>query len=653
MDFQIGLSGLRVAQQAIDLVGTNIANVSTEGYHRQEILVEPRATNPLMGVPIGGAEVSRYRRTVDTLLESEILSQQPQYGQVTQELMTLEALQGSFGTLDSESLSTVLNRFFGAVRELATDPFSQALREQAVWAADAVTRDFRHLGGVLDDLDTQIVVEARNTGDRINALTEQIAELNAETQMILMRGGNANLSIDRRDQAIVELAELIDVSVQHAGDGNGLVNVSIPGAPVVMGTRSVPVEVVPLPDRQLALKTGTSSIRDTEIRGGKLGGLFALRNELLAGVRSDLDGLATTLIREVNRLHVQGVGSAGSFDGLAGIRVSDPTGAIEAWNGDVTAGTIHLRLIAPDGSVTRHTVTIDPTTDTLETVAAALDALDPAHLSASVVDARLRLESRLGYRFDFLPAPALTLGAPWTGTSTAEASGVYTGPANDTLTFTVQGGGDVGVDEGLTIEVRNGAGAVVTTLAVGSGYAAGDRIDVYEGLSVAFDPGALVAGEQFSVEVLANSDPTGFLAAAGMNTLFSGTRAADMTLRQDILDDPRRLATALGAEQSDNNVARTIGAMGEAQFADLGDASATDAFRLIVTTVGQQIAIRQARKDALVNVLQQLENQRDAISGVDINEEATNLLLFERMFQAMAKVLGTQQNAMQALMDIL
>ncbi len=653
MDFQIGLSGLRVAQQAIDLVGTNIANVSTEGYHRQEILVEPRATNPLMGVPIGGAEVSRYRRTVDTLLESEILSQQPQYGQVTQELMTLEALQGSFGTLDSESLSTVLNRFFGAVRELATDPFSQALREQAVWAADAVARDFRHLGGVLDDLDTQIVVEARNTGDRINALTEQIAELNAETQMILMRGGNANLSIDRRDQAIVELAELIDVSVQHAGDGNGLVNVSIPGAPVVMGTRSVPVEVVPLPDRQLALKTGTSSIRDTEIRGGKLGGLFALRNELLAGVRSDLDGLATTLIREVNRLHVQGVGSAGSFDGLAGIRVSDPTGAIEAWNGDVTAGTIHLRLIAPDGSVTRHTVTIDPTTDTLETVAAALDALDPAHLSASVVDARLRLESRLGYRFDFLPAPALTLGAPWTGTSTAEASGVYTGPANDTLTFTVQGGGDVGVDEGLTIEVRNGAGAVVTTLAVGAGYAAGDRIDVYEGLSVAFDPGALVAGEQFSVEVLANSDPTGFLAAAGMNTLFSGTRAADMTLRQDILDDPRRLATALGAEQSDNNVARTIGAMGEAQFADLGDASATDAFRLIVTTVGQQIAIRQARKDALVNVLQQLENQRDAISGVDINEEATNLLLFERMFQAMAKVLGTQQNAMQALMDIL
>ncbi len=653
MDFQIGLSGLRVAQQAIDLVGTNIANVSTEGYHRQEILVEPRATNPLMGVPIGGAEVSRYRRTVDTLLESEILSQQPQYGQVTQELMTLEALQGSFGTLDSESLSTVLNRFFGAVRELATDPFSQALREQAVWAADAVTRDFRHLGGVLDDLDTQIVVEARNTGDRINALTEQIAELNAETQMILMRGGNANLSIDRRDQAIVELAELIDVSVQHAGDGNGLVNVSIPGAPVVMGTRSVPVEVVPLPDRQLALKTGTSSIRDTEIRGGKLGGLFALRNELLAGVRSDLDGLATTLIREVNRLHVQGVGSAGSFDGLAGIRVSDPTGAIEAWNGDVTAGTIHLRLIAPDGSVTRHTVTIDPTTDTLETVAAALDALDPAHLSASVVDARLRLESRLGYRFDFLPAPALTLGAPWTGTSTAEASGVYTGPANDTLTFTVQGGGDVGVDEGLTIEVRNGAGAVVTTLAVGAGYAAGDRIDVYEGLSVAFDRGALVAGEQFSVEVLANSDPTGFLAAAGMNTLFSGTRAADMTLRQDILDDPRRLATALGAEQSDNNVARTIGAMGEAQFADLGDASATDAFRLIVTTVGQQIAIRQARKDALVNVLQQLENQRDAISGVDINEEATNLLLFERMFQAMAKVLGTQQNAMQALMDIL
>jgi flagellar hook-associated protein 1 FlgK len=652
MDFQIGLSGLRVAQQAIDLVGTNLANVSTEGYHRQEVLVEPRATNPLMGIPIGGAEISRYRRTVDTLLESEILSQQPRHGQVAQELMTLEALQGSFGTLDSEGLSTVLNRFFGAVRELATDPVGQALREQAVWAADAVARDFRHLGGVLDDLDTQIVVEARNTADHINVLTEQIADLNGEIQTILMRGGNANLTIDRRDQAISELAGLIDVSVQHAGDGNGLVNVHIPGAPVVIGTRSVVVEAIPQPDRQLALRVANNSVYDTEIRGGKLGGLFALRNELLAGVRSDLDGLATTLIREVNRLHVQGVGSAGSFDGLSGTRVSDPTGAIEEWGSDVTAGTMHLRLIAPDGSVTRHTVTIDPTTDTLETVAAAFDALDPAHLSASVVDAQLHLDGRLGYRFDFLPTPSLALGAPWTGTSTPEASGVYTGPANDTLTFTVQGGGDVGVDVGLALEVRNGAGAVVTTLAVGAGYAAGDRIDVYEGLSLAFDPGTLVAGEQFSVEVLANSDPTGFLAAAGMNTLFSGTRAADMALRQDILDDPRRLATALGAEQSDNHVTRAIAAMGEARFADLGDASATDAFRMIVTGVGQQIGIRQARRDALVNVLHELENQRDAISGVDINEEAANLLLFEKMFEAMAKVLSTQQNAMQTLMDI-
>ena len=78
----------------------------------------------------------------------------------------------------------------------------------------------------------------------------------------------------------------------------------------------------------------------------------------------------------------------------------------------------------------------------------------------------------------------------------------------------------------------------------------------------------------------------------------------------------------------------------------------TDAYRLIVTGVGQKVALRQARQDALESVLQQLENQRDATSGVDINEEAAKLLLFQRMFQSMAKVISTQNGALQTLIEI-
>ena len=67
-NFSIGFSGLDVAQRAIDLIATNIANVGTEGYHRQELITRPVNFNLLGRVPIGGVEVGQIRRRIDTFL---------------------------------------------------------------------------------------------------------------------------------------------------------------------------------------------------------------------------------------------------------------------------------------------------------------------------------------------------------------------------------------------------------------------------------------------------------------------------------------------------------------------------------------------------------------------------------------------------------
>ena len=104
---------------------------------------------------------------------------------------------------------------------------------------------------------------------------------------------------------------------------------------------------------------------------------------------------------------------------------------------------------------------------------------------------------------------------------------------------------------------------------------------------------------------------------------------------------------------SDNSAIRKMADLGEAKLADLGDVSITDAYRILVTGVGQKISIRQAKVDSLGNVMQQLENQREEISGVDLNEEAARLLLFEKMFQGLAKYLGVQNEALQTLIDLL
>ncbi len=756
MNLSIALSGLRVAQRMIELIGTNISNVSSEGYHRQDAVIEPFAQGYLLGAPIGGAKVKIYRRAIDTLLEEQILQQHPELGQMNRELWALQSVESAFGGLDSQSLSSELNKFFGALRELVANPTSEPHRQQAVWAAEGLAGSFRHLGSVMETLDDQVLSEAQLVIRDVNALAETIAELNGQIESIALRGGSTNLLTDKRDQAIVELSELIGVEKTTHADRPEIVNVWVCGQPLVLKTHTTALQVAEVDEGKLGLAPEGEFHFETDIRGGKLGGLFSLRNDLLAEIQSDLNNLAAQLMREINGIHLQGVGLAGSFDRLTGRAVADADVALVDWNRGITTGTMHLRLVAPTGEVTHHRVQVDAETDTLNTVTARLNALDPASFSASVINGALRLEGKAGYRFDFLPAPGLELGSPWTGTSTPtesgtytgtadetytftaagsgtvgvdaglavevrnragalvatldvgdtyvpgtpiaveeglsvafgagtiaaaeqfaveavappagpafemsnpwngtsapEASGIYTGAANDTFTFTVQGGGEIGVDADIAVEVRNAAGELVTTLDIGRGYAAGDRLEVDDGIYVAFDMGTAADGERFLVDVLTESDPTGFLAAAGIATFFEGEGAADMTVRQELLDDPRRLATAEGAEMSDNSAIRKMADLGEAKLADLGDVSITDAYRILVTGVGQKISIRQAKVDSLANVMQQLENQREEISGVDLNEEAAKLLLFEKMFQGLAKYLGVQNEALQTLIDLL
>ncbi|HUT02245.1 MAG TPA: flagellar hook-associated protein FlgK [Phycisphaerae bacterium] len=653
MDFSISLSGLRVAQRAIELVGTNIANASTAGYHRQDVVIQPLESERMGGVPIGGAEIRSYRRAIDTLLEDQILRQRPQISQMTQELTTLQSLQSALGGLDSASLNGQLDRFFGALREVAGNPTSQPLREQAVWAADSLAANFRGLGGLLGSLDDRAFSEAQILIEQVNGLAEEVAGLNGEICAMTLRGGNANLLTDRRDQAVSELAELVQLEITVRADGSGAVDVWVWGTPLVFQGHYSALEVDVVTGGKLGLVVQNGFGSNTEVRGGKLGGLFSLRNDLLAEIQTDLDNLADAFMREINGSHLQGVGLTGSFDELIGVGIADPDAALADWDQGITTGSMRLRLLAPSGQVTYYSVAIDADTDTLNTVAAKLAALAPAALSASVADGALRLQGLAGNEFDFLPTGDLQLGAPWTGTSTPAATGIYTGAANDTFTFTAKATGRVGVDADLTVEVRNGAGELLTTLDVGNGYAAGDRLPVHEGIEVAFGIGTVTDGETFVVEALASSDPTGFLAAAGIGALFEGTGATDMAVRQEILDDSRRLATAEGAEMSDNSAVRKMADAGERSLAALGGLSVNDASRLFVTGVGQRIALRDTRLTALQNVMQQLENHREQISGVDVNEEAAKLLIFEQMFQGLAKYLATQKDAMETLINLL
>ena len=636
----------------IELVSTNIANAATEGYHRQEAIIRPVILKSFGGVGIGGAEVGEVRRSINNLLELEITRQQGNYSQASEELDVLRTIEAAFGEVGTNGLAIAIDRFFGSLTELAADPGNEAMRLQVVWAGDAVAGELRNLGRFLTEVENQVQRQAEGYIEDFNNLTAEIDDLTDEMAALVVRGGTSNILRDRRDQAVRELSKLGNIQIDGLTDDSvESLRVSAWGTPVVTRSAVMQLEVDVTSDGKLGVGAKDSGVWQTTARGGAIGAMLELKNNVLSSIRSNLDTLADQVISAINNVHIQGVGAGGSFSELTGVTVSDQ--AFSQWDPPVVAGSFYVRMTnTSTGAVTRTKIDVD-LADTITDVDGLLDAV--TGLSASVVNSALKIEADAGYKFDFIPA---LLSDPYTSAITGAAaptiSGIYTGATNQIYTCKVVGAGKVGVEASLAMEVRDGANQLVKTLNIGQGYAAGDPLDIGAGMTVALSAGQLNNDDQFTIQALADTDTSGFLNAAGINTFFSGTSASNIFVRTDIMADPgRRFAVSTGAAMTDSVSIERMIAAGENSNVALGNVSIPDYFRNIVTGVGQAVVVREARTAGLENVMTQLNSQRDEISGVDLNEETAKLISLERMYQGMARVIAAQDKALGVLMELL
>ena len=653
-NLSIGLSGLIVAQRAIDIAGTNIANASTEGYHRQTPVISPVSTDSPYGPSIGGAEITEVRRAMNGLLEREILRNQPLQGQFTQELMTLQAIESSLGRLGSQGLTAALTQFFGDMRELAAQPQNSAQLQQTVWSAEALAEQFHNLGSFLAETANSLKTEAQDVVSQVNRLTGRIADLNEQILAAVNRGGSANLLADQRDQLVRELSDIIPIQTNSVAQ-TGSRDIMAWGAPLVIGAHATELTLGTDSSEKIGVSMKNSAIIETDVSGGKLGALIDLRNNVISQLSGQLDTLAAQVITSVNRLHVQGVGSSGAFEEITGGPVG--SGVLSDSIPQVQADSFWVRVTdTATGQVNRYEIAVDPAKDTLADVAAGINAV--GHLTAFTADSRLKIRADDGYTFDFRPGvEAQPTSTTLTGTAAPTISGNYSGAENTTYTFTVKGTGQVGVTEGLELEVRNFGGGLVNTLvntlSIGSRYIAGQRLEVADGVYVALSPGTMANGEQFTAQALAQSDSSGFLAAAGVNTLFTGDSAVSMGIRQEVLADPTGLAVSASSGGSDNLNALAIAALEDLKQASLGQLTPGEHLQFFISSVGQRVALATSRQDSSSQIIKQLENQRDNVSGVDVNEEAANLMMLERFFQACSKVISSQDQTIKYLMDMM
>lgn len=650
--YSIGISGLTAAQKGLEVIGNNVANAATEGYHRQRVDLSP-AYSCQVGAALlgGGVDVVGVTRIIDRLLELEILQQKSSLEQVCQEATTLRTIEGAFGELSGGgTLSEMIDKFFNTLQDLCAHPSEIIWQSEAVTAGQNLANQFQTLGDFLAQLEAQIALEAEDAVERINTLINQIAELNDNIERMEMSGGQANNLRDQRDQRINELAELIALEAQSRE--HGVVDVSIAGIAVVSGAAATEIQVGSTDNHLLGICPAGTHNYDTRVQSGRLGALLSLANEIVAGIHDDLDALASAIIQQINQYHVQGVGSQGSFSELTGWAMTNEN--LSSFDPPVTNGKIYIRVInTTTGQITRHQIDVDVSTDSLTSIAAKISAV--TGLSASANSLRLHIQAEGNYKFDFLPCvlPEPTV-SNLSGTSppAISVSGIYTGIENQTFTVTVTGTGSVGNGE-LRLEVRNGQGEVVATLNVGAGYAAGDKLDIGSGIKISVSPGDLNAGDTFQIDAFANTDTSGLLAAAGINTFFSGNSAVDMAVCSQIINSPSRIATSLSPELTDNTNALRLASLKDQAIANLVGMTPGEFYRRMVTDIGQQVAVKKMRQENIETMIQNLTSRQSDISGVSINDEAAQMLIFEQMFQAMAKFLSTVQSSIKTMMEIL
>ena len=635
LGFDIGVSALDTSQQALNIIGENLANANTPGYHRQVADLTEKPPVFFGGQLFGtGVNLAQVRQLRNSLVENAITANTSDSANTTAQLDTLNQLQAALGQ-GNGSLQADLDGFFNQVQQLAASPEDPTLRRVVVSSATTLTGEFNSLANSFSSLQTGLDQQAQSIVKNINDTAQQIAQLNGQIEQATSQGISPNDQLDQRNQLINQLAGLVNVQVTP--QDFGVVSVVAGGAALVIGDQANPVQYSVNANNQAVL-TEPGSTTPLPVSGGQLGGLLTLRNQTLPGYKARLDALAGQLIQQVDNVQATGLGLSGPPTFLSSTRAVRSTNVPLAQAGlafPPQAGTLYVSVTnQATGERTLTAVSIDPATQSLQDVANALSAVPNIQAVTNPQTGTLQVLAAPGFAFDFAgrvqPTPS---AAGISGTTRPTVGGAYTGSNNDVYTFQVSGSGTIGVTPGLSLQVKDSSGATLTTLNVGQGYTSGSSLQVANGITVQLAAGTANNGDSFTSQVVAQPDTGGLLTALGLGTFFQGSTADDITVQPALVNAPTALAGSRSGDPGDSsNLTRLVSLRDQATLSG-GTQTFDQAYASLAGDVGARVSDLTDLQTSQKALGQQLQAQQQSVSGVDPNEELVNLLNFQRAFQ--------------------
>jgi flagellar hook-associated protein 1 FlgK len=620
-----GLSGLFAFKRAIDVTSHNIANVGTDGYSRQRAeFVTREATRVGNGYVGNGVSVATTTRSYDDLLAQNVRGASSSFSNLDTYTSYMEKLSNLFGNTTT-GITASMSKFSSALQDVSNNPSSISARQVLLSQASALTERLKNYDSQLANLDSSVESTLKDGISDINSLAKNIAKLNEQIAGAYAQGGGQapNDLLDQRDRLLDQLSAKVDVNTLKQEDGSVSVFIGN-GQSLVVGATYAQFALSTDqydPNRHgisLVNPGGANVDITNSIKGGTLGGALDFRNQVLDPARNTLGHIAVGLADVINDQHHAGLDLTGNLGGdFFNI------GPVETRARIANGGSATVAVTRSDGSAVTE---------------------GDYFLTKTATGWSLRREDT---------GATVTLTGTGTVADPFKGDGldiVVSGAANTNDSFLIRPTRQAvsGLSVAITDPAKIAAAAPIKTLAAsantGSGkISAGSVVD-------ATDPNLR------STATIAFTSPTTYtINGAGS---FTYTPGSDITVNgakfaitgTPATGDQFTVQDNAGGT-GDNRNAQALYDSLNSKALDGGTASLNDTTNRLIGNIGVLTQQAQQNRDAQKVVQDQAKGELDSISGVNLDEEAANLMRYQQAYQAAAQLIGVANTLFDSLLN--
>ncbi|MEO6078237.1 MAG: flagellar hook-associated protein FlgK [Steroidobacteraceae bacterium] len=619
----VAVSGLRAFQRALETTSHNIANSSTQGYSRQRVEMATQEPQLFGSSPVGsGVLVKNISRYSNDLLTSQLQRASSSYSRLSAYADKAGALNSLFAN-SSTGLAASLTRFSNALQGVANTPTSIAARQVLLSEAEGLTTRLQTYEQRLGDLESEVNQQLGLEASSITGIAANIAKLNQDIVSAQSQAGQAPSDLlDARDRQLADLASRLDTTVMRLDDGG--INVFVGnGQPLVLGGTSATITAKAdafVPSRlTLAFQTTGGSVDiGNSLGGGSIGGLLDFRRELLDPARNQIGQIAVALTEVTNGQHREGMDLAGNMGGdLFAV------GAVEA-----------LPALSNSGSVT---------VAATRTGAAALDPYDYV----------LRYNGS-GWNMQRADTgAAVSFTGTGTGIDPIVAGGVSivlsgTPASGDRFLVRPTAGAIRGMDVLISDPSSVAAAAPIRSAAAvtntgTAAISAGEVLDAANAQPRSTVTLQFIDATHYSVNGVGSNlyTPGSDIDINGWRVQISGT---------PVTGDSFSVADNVGGKGDNRNALALASALSRGVLSG-GTQSLNAAVTRFIGSVGVATSQANSSLDAQKVIYDDSLSAVDGVSGVNLDEEAANMLRFQQAYQAAAQMIRVTQTLFDSVLE--